>query len=331
MANIHSDILDRNLMYEESINFKELVGKPLEAFSFEEIYNAYMKKHKIEETVNVSSNLVSAKVISTIIEGASFHGDKWRNIVNLHNMTEEQEKIPIFTENDFIVYKGPNIPARKQSGGDVVEIQFDVTKDNKDRNMWVSFKQRDIDRKRFNLIQNSLRVAGKKFARSILDEVVEFAVNNAQTTEALGGNDRFTAVSNLVAAMEEAGFMPEAAAMQPTDFAQVLQTQVGTGGPMPFITNTMLDKSGNAIRELKKGEDYMLLGYIPGIKATNSTLGGNILMIHKNALNFGLFKNVFIKNWEDPIKSLRGFEISATYEIKTDNKLDEGLGKVTGV
>ena len=329
--NKHSDVINRQTLYEESFDFKEVVGKPLSSYSYEEILNAYLKQHKIEETVSVSSNLVAAKVLSTIIEGASFNGDRWRSLVNLHKLTEEQERIPIFTEDDFFVHKGPNTPAKKQSGGEVVEINFDVTKDNKDRNMWVSFKQRDVDRKKFNLIQNALRVAGKKFARFILDEVVEFGVNNAGSSQALGGDDRFTATTNLVATMEEAGFAPETGAMQPTDFAQVLQTQVGTGGPMPFITNTMIDKSGNAVRNLKKGEDYMLLGYIPGVKVTNTTLAGDILLIHKASLNFGLYQDVQIKNWEDPLKSLRGFEINATYEILSNAKLTNGLGIVTGV
>ncbi len=323
------DIIDRNMLYEESLNFQELVGKPLAAYSYEEILAAYLKQHKIEETVNVSSNLVAVKVLSTIIEGARFNGAKWRNLVNLHKATEEQEKVPIFTENDFKVRKGTNRPP-VQSGGDVTEIQFDFTKRARDRDMWVSFHERDIERKKFNLIQNSLRMAGQAFSKFILDEVLTFINDNATSTRALGADDRFTAVTDLVATMENAGFPAEAAAIDPPDFAQVLQTQVGTAGPMPFITNTMVDKSGDNVRKLKFGEDYMLLGYIPGIKAVNTTLSGNIQIVNKSSVNFGMFKDITIKNWEDPIKSLKGFSIHAVYELVANTKLNAGMGLVTG-
>lgn len=325
------DVITRSILTGGEVKeVEEKLGHPLSRYSFEEVLNAYAKRHKLAEAVSVSSNLVAAKVISTVLDGARFYGDKWKKIVNFHKLTEEQEKIPIMTENDFAYMKGPGEPPL-DSGGEVADLQFDVSLDTTDRYMDVKFRKKIVERKKFDLMQKAIEKATRRFAKGILDEVVEFGVANAGTTEALAAQDRFTAVSDLIALMEEAGFPVAAAAMTPTDFAQVIQTQVGVAGPMPFITNTMLDKSGNNVRGLEAGEDYMLLGYIPGIKAVNATLAGDILLVSDVSLNFGQFGEIRIEQWEEFLKSFKGFKISATLELKTHAKLSAGIGLVTGV
>jgi hypothetical protein len=329
--NRHNDVIDRSILTQGEIpEIEEKLGRKLNTFTFDEILAAYNKRHNLAEGVSVSSTLLAAKVMSTVIEGAMFYGDKWKKLVNLHMLTEEQEKIPIMTESDFEYQKGSGEPPL-DSGGEVAEISFDVSADSTDRYMWVQFRKKTSDRKKFDLMQNAIMRASAKFAKGILDEVVEFAVANAGTTVALGGSDRFTKTTELVATMEEAGFPVSAAAMTPTDFSQVLTTQIGTAGPLPFITNTMLDKSGNAIRGLEAGEDYMLLGYIPGIKAVNSTLAGDILLTAPQSLNMGQYGDIKIENWEDFLKGYKGFKISTTLELKTHSKLSAGIGLVTGV
>jgi hypothetical protein len=266
-----------------------------------------------------------------IIEGGRLYGEKWRMLVDVRPMTEEKEAAPIMTEQDYRVYKGTNTPP-KQSGGEVVTVDLDVSKESTDRSMYVRFRKRDIERKKFALVSTGLQKAGRKFQKFILDEIITFALAQAGSTEALGGNDRFTTVSNLVAKMDDEGFDTAAAAMTPTDFAQILQTQVGTAGPMPFITNTMLDKSGNNVRGLNIAEDYALLGYIPGIKVRKSSdLGGNIVVVDKQSIVFGLYKDVTIEDWKDPVQSLENFTLNAAYDMKTHSKLSKGIGKATGV
>jgi hypothetical protein len=332
MVNHHSDEITRETIYgdEEIKKVNELLGKPVTSFSLQELMNAYTKQHKLQETVSVGSNLIAAKVMQTVVEGAKFYGDKWRSIVTIDNITEEQEKVPLITESDFIVHVGPNAD-KKQSGGKYDEIAYDVSKENTTRSMDVPFRDRDVERKKFGVIENTIRVATRKFEKSLLDEIVEFGVANVGTSEALSSNTRFVAVSNLVAALEEAGFGEDLiAAMTPTDFAQVLQTQQGTAGPLPFITNTMLDDSGKAIRQLAAGENYMLLGFIPGIKAVNSTLAGDIMIAAKRSLRVGLYEDTKITDWKQPREKIQGFGLERTFQIKTHSTIDEGIGLVTG-
>lgn len=332
MANKHSDVITRSVLLDDDVKkIQETLGKPLSAFSFDEVLAAYQKKHKLQETVSVSASVVAAKVLMTVLEGGRLFGEKWRSMVTIHNMTEEKEVVPIITEQDYIVHKGTNTPP-KQSGGETVTVELDVTKENKTRSMLVEFRERDIKRKKFPLVQSGLEKAGRKFNKFILDEIVKFALDNAGTTEALGGNNRYVTATNLVAKMDDEGFETSVAAMTPTDFAKVIQTQLGTDGPLPFVTNTMLDQNGNAIRGLQRGEDFMLLGYIPGIKVRkNSDLSTNWLVMDKNSIAFGLYEDISIKDWKDPWKSLQNFTLEATYDMKTHSKVSKGIGKATGV
>lgn len=330
MANKHSDVITRSILYDEDVKkIEETLGKPLASFSFDEIWGAYTKKHKLQETVSVGSAAIAAKVMTDVMEGGRFFGERWRKLVTVHNMTEEKEIVPIMTEKDYLVHRGPNRPP-KQSGGEVATIELDVSKESKDRNMWVSFRKRDIEHKKFNMVSAGLKRAGAKFQKFILDEVTQFAIDNAGTTQALGGDDRFTAVTKLVAKLEDAGFMQGVAAVNPTDFAEMLTTTLGNN--LPFITNTQIDRNGNIIRNLQTGEDYMLLGYIPGIKVPDySSLNGNVIIEDPNCIQFGLYKDLAIEDWKDPFKSLEGFSITATYDIKTNSsKLGPGIGKGTG-
>lgn len=331
MVNHHSDVFDKSILTHYDVKtLEERTGRPLGNFSLEQVYNAFVKKHEIAEGVNVSSSLVQAKVMQNILDAGKLHGEKWRNIVTIDNLTDEKEEVPISSEADYEVHVGENRPAFS-SGGDIQNISFDVSDDDKDRSVWVSARKKTTDRKKFNILSDMSKKGSRRLNKFILDEVSEFMITNAGSTEALGGNDRYTAVTNLAATLDDAGFDQNVAVMTPTDHAQVLQTQVGVGGPMPFITNTMLDKNGQAIRGLKNGEDYMLLGYIPGFKVRqNTNVASNLVVADKGSTHLGKFGDVRIEGWEDVFTALKGFSIAITYEIKTHSKLSAGIGKVTG-
>jgi len=334
MTNKHSDVIDRSILRDPDIKkLEEQLGKPIASYPLLQLMKCYETNHKLEETVSVSSATIAVKVLTTLLDGARFFAERWKNAITINNMTEEKESIPITTEEDFIFYRGSNKPPL-DSGGDVLTMDFDVSPDSKDRNMWVSFRKRDIEHKKYLSIENTLLKAGRRFARGVFDEISGFLVTNAVTTEALGANTRFIAITNLIAKLEEVGFDANAALMTPTDYTECLQSQIATSGALAFLDSTL--RTGKTdTNTLKQVADYELLGYVPGMKykqkdTTDGTLSGNLLIYNKESVIMGLYKDMTMVDWQDPIKWLQGFDLTATYDLKTHAKIDDGLGKVTG-
>jgi len=332
MANRHNDVISASILRDPDVKkLEEQTGKKIGEYSLYELAKAFKNNHKLEENVSVSSATIAAKVFTTIIEGARFFAERWRSTVTIHNMSEEKESIPIMTENDFIVYEGPNKPPI-DSGGDIVTMDFDVSPDNTDKNMWISFRKRDLEHKKYLSIENGLRLGGRRFARKVLDDIVTFISNNAATTQAFA-TDRFNTLTLLVAKIEDAGFDVNYSLIGPQDFQKALITQMGTAGPLPFLSTEL--RTGNVeTQNLRQAADFQWLGYIPGIKykekIATPVLNGNVLVYDKASVYMGLYKDITMVDWNDPFKWLQGFDLTMTYQLKTHAKIDDGLGKATG-
>jgi len=321
-------------------NYREMMARDIftdpETKRLEEKLGRNIFDIPLAEVLSVDSNILEQKVAATVLQGAWDEASFWKDIVRIEPMgNTEKMELSIITMRDFQRRRGHVGGAgRVAGGGQYTRVALDVSKENTDYYLHVSFKKRDIELQKFGQIENGLRAAGARFAKDILDDIVNAYVNDATTTEALGGNDRFTALTNLEASLVNAGHMPDVCIVEAADFAQVLQTQVGTAGPMPFITAIQAGPSadGPSVGGLGKvGLVGNLFGTIPMYRVgNNTTLAGDIILVRKEAGKvFGLSKDITIVDFDDNIRSLEGFRIEARYDLKTG--IAAAIGKVTGV
>ena len=326
------------------IDMRKQIMKTLldpEVKQFEEIMSEKYKKQitlrdiPLKEVVDVNSSLLETKVATLIMEGAVDEAGYWRNIVNVHHMTAEKEEVPLTSMRDYKVRTGQfNGSEQEESGGKVQTISLDVSEETKERYLYVRIRERDIETKRFNFIADSLRNSGAAFAKHILDAIVSEYVSDANNTQALGGDTRFTAIAKLIGLMVDDGFNPDTCIIEVNDFVQAVTEQAGMAGPLPWLTamqaGVSLGESFATTLGRMNGLVGTLFGNIPVyVVGNHSTLSGDIVLVEKmKAEVFGLFKDLTLKDNIDTMKDLREFKISATYDIALAN--NNAIGKVTG-
>jgi len=255
----------------------------------------------LKEVVSVDAGLVTDAVSRVVMRGAEDEAGYWREIISVRQMETEKEEIPLVTQRDFKVRTGHiDASGLEAAGGQFSRVSLDVSDEKTDHYLYCPIRERDIEMRRFDVVESALEAAGAAFAKHILSEITKAYVNDAGSTEALGTNTRFTALTNLIATMVDNGFSPDVCLMTAKDYAQVLQTEQSTGGAMPFITAIEAGPSAgeNLIAGIGKmnGMVGRLFGVIPiYVIGNDSNLEGNIVLAEKaKGEVLGLHKDITV-------------------------------------
>lgn len=290
----------------------------------------------LKDFVDADTNIFEKKVTSLIIEGATDKADYWRDIVHVYPMTSEVEVVPVPSMRQFKVRRGQFSKTGKQeTGGRVAEVTLDVRDEDKERYCYFEIRERDIELKRYNFIAQSLRLAGKAFAKQIRDDILTayIADKGADVEQPRGTDARSTAVFKLASKMNKKGFGLDTIIIDSDNFTTAITEVVGN--TLPWLT--AMNVGASITREnlsASIGDLNGLVGYFGGqvpifvVGDTSATLSGIILGIERMAGEvIGIHKEITVKNEIKSIEDLIANKLVARYDIKKANA--NGIGWIS--
>ena len=291
----------------------------------------------LKNFVDVSSDLLEKKVAGVFLRGAQDSAGFYANLIKVVNTTAAQQYVRIVSQRDIAVRKGKvGGAALEGSGGKVRRVLIDTTDDEKIRYALFNIDAEDVRAGNFDLIEQSILVAGQAFAKNILGDVIKQYVNKAGNLQALSTDNRFVAVMKAIAKNKADGFGCSAIVMHYDDYVDAI-TEETASGSMPWL---MQLQNGTPLGS-NFGDNYgdidgfvgRLFNRIPVYAISNdTTLAGNILCIDAPAaavLGFAPAGEIAIVKQLDSMKDLVQNKIQAKYDI--NNPDDDGSGNTNAV
>lgn len=293
----------------------------------------------IKNFVDTTTGLLEAKVMSTVLRGATDEAGFWPELINVVQMTSPKQDIPIVSPKDFKIRKG-KMPrtGNEQSGGKFTKVSLDTTNDEKIRYTYLEIDEEDIKLRNFGVIESAILAAGKAMAKNILTEITAHYVSVAGQSQALGGDKYFVAIMKLLDKVKAAGFTASAIVFESGDFVQAIVEET-TGGSMPWLgmswpgMQPLGDNFASPGAARLSGMVGKLFGTMPVYVVGNDNpgLNGNILAIDAEAGSvFGWAPNgqLEVVTEIQRLNDLVANKIACKYDIKNANA--SAVGKVTG-
>lgn len=189
----------------------------------------------LKNFVDTTSGLLETKTSMLFMQGASDEAGFWSKLINVVNLKSPIEEVPIISQRDFAVHRG-KMPrtGNVQSGGKFTKVKLDTTNDDKIRYIYLQVDEQDIKLRNFDVIEKSVRAAGQKYAKNILNDVTTHYDSISGNTQALSTDKRFVAILKAMGLLADDGFMTTAIIFESNDFVKAV-TEETTGGTMPWL------------------------------------------------------------------------------------------------
>ena len=294
---------------------QDKLGRSIHSINLSEMIREDTRGNPVEkpilENLNLSQGglgtLLKTKVESLIIEGATYQSG-WETLVNQHDMSET-EKLDVTSMKDYKVHKGyVEGSERRDSGGDYSKISLDVSTPDTIRFMEIPIKETDIQFKKWNYMETTLRQSGAAMGHDVLTNViVGLAANVASGTETFS-TKLYNTIVNARKTQREAGFPPGAVIVSPTDEATLLKDS-------DFLDANKLDRTGEIVRTGQIGRILDMAVFAPLTETVGTDLSGVFLVTDiTKAAHIGMARPLTIANWDEPLRGLTHAILTMHYD-----------------
>jgi len=290
---------------QEVKRIEEKLGKPLREFS-------------LKEVALTDQTIVPVKVHELINEGAKF-GDPsiGRRICVVHQMDAPLKKYPKISPNAFNVYHVSEIGKAPIEAIEFDSYTLDCTGNRGYHKVNIAVSKAMVRDSQFDVIEANLKRAGEAMGWHMTEEIIDAIDANAGLTVETGSTN-WDRLVQAIGEVRSAGFTPNAIVIHPQEEAKLLQLN-------QFITAYQLDPTGEIRRT---GQIGQILG-IPVYSTPKANQGYMYVLDTNNAYALGIWQDLEIENYDDPLEGLVGAVVSMRY----DHTLiwSEAICKVTAV
>lgn len=303
----------------------------------------YSKSPGIQETVKVSSTLVSLKVADEVIEGAEPYS-MWKQYGRLVDMPTPFFNVPKDAYTDYLGGASTDsIDMFKSDGGEPVDmggkpgtVALNCEGNNNYFRAKIGIERNDIRDNKFLAVEQTLKNAGAVWyylaGKRIIDQIITDTTVNTDTRANL---DLATSVQSFLEALVNVirskfpgtqRNRPNTMFMHPTDAFNSIVTSSGAGGTWPFLNNFLLAPDNHEDVINNSGMARAL-----GLKdawETPQISAGTVLIIKRQVAHVvGLYQDLEIEDFDMTVSGLTNSALSIRFDVKQAH--ENGAFKIT--